>query len=184
MSWGGKSAVISLLTVGLIGCATSGLDEFRAMQLKAAKMTENGAIAAAETGTATTQDLAFNKAQVRARAELARIIEVRVNSLQKDFREEVGDEKAPEYNAMFSEATKVLVARELRGSMAKDIRYKKTEEGNIQAIVLMVVDPKVVAEYFKQEGNTYARFRASQAFKELDDEVRKYEEFKRMDREL
>jgi hypothetical protein len=171
-----------VMVMWLSGCQTAGpVDPYLEMQRKAEKIRSAGGIAAAGMGDSRSQDLACDKAQVRARAEIGRILTLKISSLQKDFREEVGEAKMAEYNALFSEATKVLVSTELRGSVLKDIKYV-TEGDQIRAYVIMVMEPKLVADYFAKEGQTYSRFRASQAFKELDEEVKKYEAFKLADK--
>ena len=69
-------------------------------------------------------------------------------------------------------------------SVPKDLKYA-TDGGQTTAWALMVQDPKVIADAFAGEANTqrhlYTRFRASQAFNELDAEVKKFDEFKKAD---
>ena len=170
------AALCGCLVIALSGCATK-MDPFEKMQRQAMAIRANGGLAAAGTGLGRTKSMANSKAQLRARTELARMIETRVQSLQKDFREEIGTGKDAEYNELFSDATKNLVNIKLRGSALKDIGYTSEDE-QIRACALMVQDPKLIADYFKRDGNNYTRFRASQAFSELDADVKKYEEWK------
>lgn len=167
----------------LSGCHSVSQTPYEVMLRKAAKMHDAGALAAVAQATSRAQDLACDKAQLRGRAELARVLEARINTLQKDFREEAGSGKDSEINDTFSEATKILVSTELRGSTMKDVMFS-TANGLVTATVIMVIDPKIIADYFKKDSQQYARFRSSQAFKELDNEVAKYEEFKRADKSL
>ena len=103
---------------------------------------------------------------------------------RKDFTEEIGEDEAAEYNALFSTAAKLVTSKVLRGSVPKDLKYE-TAGATTTAWALMVQDPKVIADAFADQKNTakalYTRFRASQAFSELDEEVKKYEDFKKQD---
>jgi hypothetical protein len=154
------------------------------MQEKANAITDAGGLAAVGIGTSRTMSLAMDKAKTRGRTELAHILETKVDSLKKDFTEEIGEGESAEYNALFSAASKSIAHQILRGTVPKDIKYETT--GNTTTSwALMVQDPKVIADAFADQKNSakalYTRFRASQAFSELDNEVKKFEEFKAKD---
>lgn len=176
-----------LLMVSLVGCKTKMASEktpFEIMQEKASAITAAGGIAAVGIGNSRNTALALDKAKNRARQELASIIQSKVDSLRKDFQEEIGEGKSAEFNALFSAASKTLVSQELRGSVPKDIKYD-IKDGLTSAYALMILDPKVLADAFAAQANTqrhlYTRFRASQAFSELDKDLEKYEEWKQQD---
>jgi hypothetical protein len=181
---------LSVLVAGsLVGCksptkTTSAKTPFEVMQEKANAITEAGGLAAVGIGTSQTVSMALDKAKTRGRTEIAHIIETKIDSLKKDFSEEIGEGKGAEYNALFSAASKSIAHQILRGSVPKDLKYE-TAAGNTTAWALMVQDPKIIADAFNGEKNTqaalYTRFRASQAFKELDDEIKKFDEFKQKD---
>ena len=181
---------LSLVVVGsLVGCkapvkTTSAKTPFEVMQEKANTITEAGGLAAVGIGTSQTVALALDKAKTRGRTELAHIIETKVDSLKKDFSEEIGESKGAEYNALFSAACKSVAHQILRGSVPKDLKYE-TGNGTTTAWALMVQDPKIIQDAFNEQKNSqaalYTRFRASQAFKELDDEVKKFDDFKNKD---
>jgi hypothetical protein len=189
-----KRVAVGLLAVAVIGtvagCSTpkknvtSDKTPFELMQDKANAITAAGGLAAVGIGQSATVSLAIDKAKTRGRTELAHIIETKVESLKKDFNEEVGEGAGSEYNALFSAASKSIASQVLRGSVPKDLKYA-TEGGQTTAWALMVQDPKVIADAFAAEANTqrhlYTRFRASQAFNELDAEVKKFDEFKKQD---
>jgi len=104
-------------------------------------------------------------------------------NLQKKFIEEAGDVgKKAQINQAFSSATKIVTSRELMGSMPK--KQAMTEDkGLYTSYVLMVVNPKVVADALEEQmaaqKAVYARFRASEGFKELGQEIERYEAFKK-----
>ena len=184
--------VAGLVTAGVAlslvaGCRTvpktsSDGSVFGALQEKAAKITATGGLAAVGIGESRTIALAIDKAKVRARTEMAHIISTKVDSLRKQFAEEIGEGKGSEVNALFSSADKHLASQELAGTAPTDIRYS-TKEGITTAYALVEQNPKILASAMENAGqknkNMYTRFRASQAFKELDEEVKKYEEFKK-----
>lgn len=170
------------------GCKTrqvvSEKTPFDIIQEKANAITAAGGLAAVGMGSSRTVHLALDKAKTRGRTELAHIMETKVDSLKKDFSEEIGAGKESEVNELFSAVSKHVAHQILRGSVPKDLKYD-TKDGMTTAWALMVVDPKVVADAFASQKNTarhlYTRFRASQAFAELDEEVKKFEEFKKKD---
>ncbi|NQU41620.1 MAG: hypothetical protein HQ523_16875 [Lentisphaerae bacterium] len=181
-------ALSALVMATLVGCSTdkvtSEMSPFEVMQEKANMITDAGGLAAVGIGTSRTISLAMDKAKTRGRTELAHILETKVDSLKKDFTEEIGEGESAEYNALFSAASKSIAHQILRGTVPKDLKYETT--GNTTtAWALMVQDPKVIADAFADQKNSakalYTRFRASQAFTELDNEVKKFEEFKAQD---
>jgi hypothetical protein len=111
-------------------------------------------------------------------------METKVDSLKKDFSEEIGSGDSSELNELFSAASKHIAHQILRGSVPEDLKYE-TKDNMTTAWALMVVNPKVIADAFANQKNTarhlYTRFRASQAFAELDEEIKKFEEFKAKD---
>ncbi|HAS83592.1 MAG TPA: hypothetical protein DCS43_13215 [Verrucomicrobia bacterium] len=184
---------------GIVGCAVavalvsgcaaprkvqSEKTPFEVIQEKANAITAAGGLAAVGVGSSKTVHLALDKAKTRGRTELAHIMETKVESLKKDFSEEVGTADSSELNELFSAASKHIASQVLRGAVPKDLKYD-VQDGMATAWALMVVDPSVIADAFDNQANTarnlYTRFRASQAFAELDAETKKYEEFKKQD---
>ena len=157
---------------------------FEVIQEKANAITAAGGLAAVGVGSSRTVHLALDKAKTRGRTELAHIMETKVESLKKDFSEEVGTAEDAELNELFSAVSRHIASQVLRGSVPKDVKYD-TQGGLTTAWALMVVDPSVIADAFNNQANTarhmYTRFRASQAFDELDKQAAKFEEFKQKD---
>lgn len=137
---------------------------------------------AVNTQTSQDMQLAINKATADARAEIARQVEVKVNGLQKRFMEETGTGDNAQLLAMFTEATKTVVSVALTGSRVAKQRTAK--EGNGWRAYVLVEYPigaasQALQQQLRNREEMYTRFRASQAYKELDDEVQKYEEWKK-----
>ena len=176
------------VTLGFTGCRThTGVvikdSPFHDMQKDVAKIGKEGGLAAIGIGQSADMQISLEKAKMEARKNLAQTITVKVENLQKKFVEEAGDVgKGAEINQAFSSATKVITSRELMGSMPEEQKITE-DDGLYTSYVLMVVNPKGVADALEQqlsaEKALYARFRASEGFKELSDEVKRYEEFKK-----
>ncbi|RMD93811.1 MAG: hypothetical protein D6813_03390 [Calditrichaeota bacterium] len=133
--------------------------------------------------TANSRDLglATDKAVTSARAEIGRQMEVRIQSLQKRFDEEVGLAEDSELRQMFTQATKTVVSATLSGSRVRE--QKHCRQGQTWQAFVLVEYPigaanQALLEQIKQNQNMYTRFRASETFKELEDEVKKFEEWK------
>ncbi|MDA3861268.1 MAG: hypothetical protein PF445_08570 [Melioribacteraceae bacterium] len=132
----------------------------------------------AASSTSRDMDLAISKASTEARAKIARSIEVKVNSMQKKFEEEVGEGENSEYLAQFTQATKTVVSKELSGSQIS--KKKLVKDGkNWRAYVLAKYPigeaQKAFLNQISNNKNLYTRFRATEAFAELENDVDKYD---------
>jgi len=134
--------------------------------------------------TALSKDLqiSVDKASTDARAEIGRIIELKLNNLQKNFNEEVGAAYKSDILQQFTQATKIVVSTELNGSQIIKKLVGKEGEG-FRAYVLAEYPIGAALEAFNKQiskkQELYTRFRSSETFKELDDEVKKYEDWKK-----
>jgi len=136
------------------------------------------------TATATSQDLqlSVDKATAGARAELGRMVETKIQGLQKRFDEETGIAKDAQLLQMFTQATKLVVNTTLSGSQIS--KQQQYQDGDIWRAYVLMAYPVGAAnvalmQQIKKNEQLYTRIRASQAFKELDDEVKKFEEAKK-----
>jgi len=123
-------------------------------------------------------------AQLAGRAELARQISTKVTDMMKRFQEETGgDEENAEFLSLTTTASKSITSEIINGS--KTIEQKTYKEGtrSFRTYVLMELPLGTMnaslLEKVKENKNMYTRFRASQAFQELEDEAQKYEQFKK-----
>ncbi len=155
---------------------------FGKMQKEATKLVENGGLATVGVGVSSNIQTALEKAKLRARTEMAQIIETKIESLRKDFAEEIGENEVAEYNAMFTATTKAIASQVLHGTVPQKVEYR-SESGKTTAWVLMVQNPQVVADFLQRQADAqralYTRFRASEAFAELEEEIERFEEYKR-----
>ena len=136
----------------------------------------------AVTATSKDMQLAVDKATTDARADIGRQIELKTQSLQKSFAEEVGTGEEPTLLQQFTAATKIVVNTSLTGS--KVIKKELVQDGDNYRAYVLVQYPvgsasQELLKALKQNEELYTRFRSSQAHEELEEEVKKYEEWKK-----
>jgi len=137
-------------------------------------------------GVATANSLdmqtAVDKAKQDGRADIARQLDLRITGLSKRFVEETGLNDDAELLSMFTQVSKTVVSDSLTGSRVAKQDLGR-EAGGYRAYVMMEMpigeaNARFV-EKIKAQQRLYTRFRASEAFEELDQEVQEYEEWKR-----
>ena len=171
--------------IGFSGCKSapkmdSDKSMFDYMQEEVGKITEKGGMASVGIGESRNIQLAITKAKVEARKNLAQLVTVKIENLEKAFIEEIGEASGSEMNELFSSATKQITSQTLQGTVPKMQKYE-TDDGITTAYVLMVLDPELIHDSLKKNNakHLYERFRASKAFEELDKEIKEYEEAER-----
>ncbi|HUI29855.1 MAG TPA: hypothetical protein VLX91_06530 [Candidatus Acidoferrales bacterium] len=179
------SVLSSLLVVILIGCGGS----------KSMQSANTGDIPdwftnvpqdpnflyAANTQASQDLQLAIDKAVTGARSEIGRQLEVKLEGLQKKFSEETGTGSDAQLLQMFTQAEKTVVSTTLNGSRVK--YQKQVKDGELWRSYVLVEYPigaanTALMEQIKNNNQMYTRFRASESFKELQDEVDKYDKYK------
>lgn len=139
-------------------------------------------IYAPATEVSKDRQLAVNKASIQARAELAKELELHLSGLYKNFAEEAGLGEDAELLKFFNEATKIVVDKTLVGSHIEKKEVK--EEGDVYrawVLIRLPIDPVHLGIYdeIKNREIMYTKFRASKAFKELEEEVKEYRKYKK-----
>jgi len=136
----------------------------------------------AASATSRDMDLTLNKAETEARAKVGRTMQAKINSMQKKFEEEVGQGENSEFLSQFTQATKVIVSTELAGSRVKEKVFVK-DGSNWRTYVLMEYPIGAAQTAFlnkiKSNDQLYTRFRSTEAMKEMEADVAKYEEWKK-----
>ncbi len=136
---------------------------------------------AANTQTSQDMQLAMDKATEAARADVARQLQVKIEGLQKRFSEETGTGNDAQLLQMFTQAEKTVVSTTLQGSRVN--KQKIVKDGSLWRAYVLVEYPigaanEALMQQIKNNNQMYTRFRASQAFKELQNDVNNYEKFK------
>ncbi|MDA1191210.1 MAG: LPP20 family lipoprotein [Candidatus Poribacteria bacterium] len=134
------------------------------------------------TGESAEMGMALSKAEHAARVQITRNIEAKVSALFKQFTEEVGVGADAEYLSMATDVSKSVASEVLGGTRVKD-QQLSNEDGRYRAWVLMEMpigeaSARLRAQIRAQQ-NVYTRFRASQGFQQLEEEVEKYEQWKK-----
>jgi cell wall-associated NlpC family hydrolase len=134
-------------------------------------------IFAAATATAPKLQVASSQAANKARGDIASRIETKFEGLTKQFQEEVGDGPNSRSVSQFTQAYKSVVSRTIRGSEVVKREIKREGDG-YRAYVLMRLPigqaQEKLLQQIQTQQNAYTRFRSSQAFKELEQEVDGY----------
>jgi hypothetical protein len=176
----------AILCIGFAGCKSapkmdSDKSMFDYMQEEVAKITEKGGMASVGIGESSNTQLAITKAKVEARKNLAQLVTVKIENLEKAFVEEIGEASSSEMNELFSSATKQITSQTLQGTVPKMQKFE-TNDGVTTAYILMVLNPDIIDASLKNNNSAkhlYERFRASKAFEELDQEIKEFEEAER-----
>ena len=140
-------------------------------------------IFATATETSMKAELAENKATTSARAKIATELNIKVQNLQKKFDEEVGLGENAELNAYYSNTVKTLTSQSISGS--KVIKKEWRREGGSLYRAFVLVDLPLnefkanLVNRVKKNKQLYDRFRASQSFNEMEEDMKKYEEWQK-----
>ncbi|TCK60884.1 LPP20 family lipoprotein [Seleniivibrio woodruffii] len=138
-----------------------------------------GTIAAVGSAAKSAAGMQFTRdsAMANARSELARMIDVKVNTMMKDFTQVTGVGDAQTVDKVTSSVSKQIASQSLQGSTQKDIWMSPCGE----MYVLVVLDAKKVADLTKQQVTSslkndaalWQQFQAQKAQDELDAAINK-----------
>ncbi len=179
------AGLVALVLVGCGGGASEPLqktDTGDVPEWYAMPPTDPNYLHAVNTSTSKDMQTAVDKATQAARTEIGRQVEVKINGLQKRFTEETGIGDDAQLLDQFTQASKTIVSTSLSGS--KEKQKKIVKDGNNWRAYVLVEYPlgaaqEALREQIKKNEQLYTKFRASQTYKELDDEVQKYEQSKK-----
>lgn len=187
--------LVSSITVSVIGCGGGGAakqaeDEFTEVKQIAPELytlaetiNKKGGIAEVAYSESPRQDFAEQKAVMECQRKISERYEAKVQTLTKKFAEEIqGNTSAggPEINEAFTNVMKVSSKNVLQGAtkLAPSKAYKK-KDGQYRVYVVYGMDPDMlnqsIIDQTKTNPKLYERFRASQAYKELEKEMAEYD---------
>jgi hypothetical protein len=145
------------------------------MQSKTAAFIAAGGLAALGTAESKSLDLALNKAKADGRKELARLLTVRVEALDKAFTEEAGIPADALILSGFNNATRII-NQQIAGSVAHTLKYE-TAGDLFTAYAVMVLDPKVIADQLAKEKELYERLQKTKAFEAFNQAAQSFAAF-------
>ncbi len=129
-------------------------------------------IHAVGTATGPKEAIAKDKAVLNARAEIARIFKTQVDALQKGYQESVNDKSVDEYQ----QAVENFASLEISGSQMVKSMVRAEKNGVFTAKVLVVVSAEHLRSLIDEKMQAYTSFKASKAYKELEERVRREKE--------
>ena len=122
-------------------------------------------------------NMAFDAARANTMARSAEYVEVYVQSMTKNYMEEVGIED-PTTLALTSNVTKTIASAKFSGLNVSKRETIKLENGNYKTFVRISLPKKTVnknmVDEIKKEEELYNQFKASQAFEEMEKSVESY----------
>ena len=153
---------------------------FEDLQKKANKIIQDGGVAAVGEREGSRADIAKEKATTAAYGLIAESFEVKVEKLRKMFMEEIGSAGDIEVNEAYTDVMKTVTKKTLSGAVVIDSKYYNVRKtGMIHYAVLVGINPKTlnqsILDEMQKKPKLYERFRASQAYDELEKEMEKYE---------
>jgi hypothetical protein len=184
-----RIAAIAALAISLVACGgakkmptTHGKKGLKTPEWFVKPPEEKDALVGVATATSLDLQTAIDKAKQDGRVEVARQMDVRMKGLSRRFVEETGLDEDAELLGMFTQVSKSVVSDSLTGSHVA--KQQLGREGGVYRAYVMVEMPigeanAAFVEKIRSQERLYTRFRASEAFEELDREVQEYEEWKR-----
>lgn len=135
-------------------------------------------LTAVATATSRDMQMAVQKAKTTAQADLAQQLSTKLGNLTKQFQEETGEQEGSELLTQFTSATKTVTSETLVGT--KVDQQQILPEKDIYRVYVLMSLPigkanQMLMEKLKADQALYTRFRSTQAFEELDKEVKEAE---------
>jgi len=148
------------------------------IQERSDEILENDGLAAVGIGESGNISLARNRAKAYGRRELARMLEVEMETLRKGFATEEGLDPNSELLAPFETASKIIKLQYIQGCIPQELRHGIRDDGIVTACALTAIDPALIIDTLSMQKELYTRFRASETFQVLEKKIQRYEAFK------
>lgn len=168
----GKILLVVSFIVFVFGCAggksASGYNSTMPSEFE--KLIEDeykDALTAVGTAIGEKEDICIRKAELQARATLAREFKSQVDQLQKSFEESVNDQTLEEY----SQVVEVFATVEMENVKVIKSLVKELKDGKISAKVLIAMSADDIKNSIDNKLGSYTSFKASKAYKELEERV-------------
>jgi AraC-like DNA-binding protein len=140
--------------------------------------TDDDHLTASATATSRDFQVALDKARGLAQVDVAQQLGARLTNLTRQFQEETGMASDSELLTQFSSATKAITSETLVG--AHVVERRVVPEGDVyRAYVLMRLPigraNELLTQKLRGREALFTRFRATEAYAELDAELQRYE---------
>ncbi len=135
---------------------------------------------AATTSSATDLSMAFETAENAGRVDITSEIQTKVTAMFRRYRREVGAGEDSELESLSEAISQEVVSEVVRGIRRELGEVKQEGSVTYRVYVLMKMPLRLAKETLvrkvRADSDMHFRFRASEAFKELEAEVEKYEQ--------
>ncbi len=175
----------------IVGCASRGVTEIKGIQIPDWYLNptqDDNYILGKATATSQDLQLSIDKAKQQARLDIAENLESHIMGLIKKFEEEAGGVEEGEFLEQFTQVSKNVVDQTLVGSRERKQEVKEEGKG-FRAFLMMELPIGQAREellkqlYSDENHQLYTRFRASQSFQELKEEIESLREYKKGEEE-
>lgn len=167
-----KSLVLITLIISIIGCAgskpASGYNSTIPAEMeKLIKNDYSKDLTAIGSAEGEKEDVCVRKAELQARASLAREFKSQVDQLQKSYEESINDKTLEEY----SQVVEIFATVEMENVKVVKSLIKEQKDGLLSAKVLIVMSADDIKNSIDNKLGSYTSFKASKAYKELEERV-------------
>ncbi|MCF7859670.1 MAG: hypothetical protein K9N07_10190 [Candidatus Cloacimonetes bacterium] len=174
--------IVVVVIMILSGCSSNkNQDPFSELYDVAGDLQELGSPAVVVEAQAPRRDILRDKLEGLGQASLSSQLEAKVSKLQKGFIDEATDLDGSEVNETFMQVWKSISNNVLRGSSIFNKPMIIKEGDHYSGAAIMYLNPKIFNQSFNDSMHghkEYTRWRSSEAFKELEKEEQKFDDYK------
>lgn len=173
--------IVSFLAVTLIGCgggnqqakpAKPSFEELYEPDWYGTGQNDPNFVYTYGQATKMNKSMALDVARANAQHEAAEYVSNRVEGMMKNFMEEVGAGDDSKIHALSQKVTRVVAQARFQNAFVSKRKVIRNAQGKYEAFVQYSIPKEAVNKHtvdaIKKEKELYERFRASQAFGELD----------------
>lgn len=169
-----KILALAALCAMFIGCASTPqektVSKMLKMQDEKTRLIGDGIIAGMGVGDAATEQMAYDEADLNARADVGREMESYIGAMFRNYEEQAGKELVRHKETV----RKNIVSTTLRGATIVKMDMEPVE-GGYKVYAVMTVNPTAIKNAIEEQLKTAeaeeaekARFRSSQGYKDLE----------------
>ena len=177
-----KIYTLAIFTAILLGCAGTSQEQaankMLEMQQQKNELIEKGVVAGLGVGESSSEQLAYDEADLKARTDVARELESKINGLLRNYEEDVGAELTKHKEAV----RKNVVSTLLNGVTIVKIDMETTADGKFKVYAIAAMNAKLIRDAFEQQMQAQQadmnRVKAMSGYKKLDEEAAALDAYK------
>lgn len=153
-----KKLMAALAMVAMmVGCASTpqekAADALSELITTKNKLIRDGQLAGIGVGISSDETVAYDKADVNARADLAKLIDAEVQSFTKSFKEQITVDGMESVAEHFQSTVKTTVDVQLNGATMTNVKVE-TVEGKFKVYGIVTLNTTLIEEYIKSVEDT------------------------------